>query len=449
MSTTALLWVVLYCGAILFSVANPIFGALGYLLEYYMRPELKWWGDELPSLRYNLIVSVVLGGTFLLRRSALREMVSVANIPLRWLFGLATVMFLVTLTLAVNREESLDWVIQWTKMAIIFPLLIVGVVRTTGTFNLFVAAHMLGAFWWGWDAWMDPKREAGRLINIGSGDSLNDNGASAHLLTVLPFAIIYLLTEKDKRLRAVALIALPFVVNTLVLCNSRGSMVGLLAAVAAAFFLVRSGYRMRMVGAGIGSIALVLAMADPQFIERQQTTTNYEEDGSAQQRLYTWKGGYQLIQDRPFGAGGRGFHLLSPVYIPDVVEAHGGDLRAPHNTWVMVAAEWGIPGLICFIGLYASSLIMLQRLKKRAESPDERFYYWRALAIQLALVAYLVAAMFTDRLYAEAGYWMVGLAIALNRMQLTQEAERATVPAVEAANPTSSPSWRVAGAPVR
>ncbi len=166
-------------------------------------------------------------------------------------------------------------------------------------------------------------------------------------------------------------------------------------------------------------------LADQQFLDRQQTTTNYEEDGSAQQRLTTWKAAFRLVQDRPLGAGGRGFHLLSPIYIPDIVEEHRGDLRAPHNTWVMVPCEWGILGLICFIGIYASAFLMLQRVKKRAREDEKGFYYWRAFAIQLSIVGFLVAGFFTDRLYAEIGYWMVALSYSLYRLQFTEQAEEA------------------------
>lgn len=425
MSFTALLWVVLYSSAILASIVNPIFGALGYLLEYYMRPELKWWGDELPSLRYNLIVSVVLGVTFLLRRSSLRAMAKVPNLALPWLLALGAIMLVVTPTVAVDLELSWHWSVQWVKLAVIFPLLIVGVVRSRATFNAFVVAHMLGALWWGYEAWDDPKRQAGRLVNIGSGDSLDDNTASAHLLTVLPFCIVYLLTERSPRLRSVAAIATPLVINTIILCNSRGATVGLIAAAAASVFLVRSGNRLRMVVAGVGLLASLYLLADEQFIARQQTTTNYEEDGSAQQRLLTWKGAYELVKDRPYGAGGRGFHILSPIYAPEVVALHGGDQRAPHNTYAMVASEWGVLGLISYVGIYGSAFLMTRRIKRAAAVRGDggRFYYWRALAIQLGMTAYLVAGAFTDRLYGEAGYWLIALAYALYRVQCTDDAE--------------------------
>lgn len=105
MSLTALLWVTLYCAAIVFSFANPLFGSLGYLLEYYMRPSLKWWGDALPELRYNLIISVAFGAAFLLRRSSLREMVRVPNPALRFMLGLGAIMLLVTSSVAVDQSS--------------------------------------------------------------------------------------------------------------------------------------------------------------------------------------------------------------------------------------------------------------------------------------------------------------------------------------------------------
>jgi putative inorganic carbon (hco3(-)) transporter len=243
---------------------------------------------------------------------------------------------------------------------------------------------------------------------------------------------MYLLTEKDWRLRAVALCTTPFIINTLILCNSRGAMVGVAVAVVAAFFLVGSGRRLRMIGAGVATLAIGFYLADPQFIARQQTTTE-ATDNSSQERLTTWKGGARLVKDRPFGSGGRGFHALSPIYIPDVVEAHGGDPRAPHNTYVMVASEWGVLGLICYLGLYASTFRMLGQIKKRARDATDRFHYWRAFALQLSLIAYMACSMFTDRLYGEAGYWMIGLAYALYRIQATEQASEATATAPSAA----------------
>ena len=74
---------------------------------------------------------------------------------------------------------------------------------------------------------------------------------------------------------------------------------------------------------------------------------------------------------------------------------------------------------------------MLRRIKRQAPSQD--YYYWRAYALQLALIATLVAGTFTDRLYGESGYWMIGLVCVLYRLQHTELAAAtvsATTPAV-------------------
>jgi O-antigen ligase len=216
-------------------------------------------------------------------------------------------------------------------------------------------------------------------------------------------------------------------------------------------FLIRTGYRSRVVGATIGLSLTLFFLADDQFITRQQTTADYREDNSAQERLQSWLGAVHLVEDHPLGAGGRGFHLLSPIYIPEIVEAHGGDLRAPHNTFAMLPAEWGIAGLICFIGLHVSVFRILRRVKQRSAPGDPGHYYWWALAIQLALIAHLGASVFSDRLYGEAGYWMIGLAFALYRMQATDLAEKAAPESVaHASQPASSAgAWPFAGAPAR
>ncbi|MGE0592999.1 MAG: O-antigen ligase family protein [Vicinamibacterales bacterium] len=441
MSLTAIAWVAGYCLFAILSFQNPVFGMLGYMHEYYNRPDLKWWGDELPVLRYNLMISVVWGASYLLKQSSLRKLTPTRNLALPWLLALGAIMLVVTPLFAVNESLSWEWSIQWIKTALIFPFLLYSVVRSRNAFNLFAAAHMLGAFWWGWESWRDPDREAGRLLNVGSGDTQDDNAASAHLLTVLPFIAVYLFTETNKRLRLLALVAAPFVVNTIILCNSRGATVGALAGLLSALLLVRKGQRSRLVGIGAVTVLLFFMIADEQFITRQQSTTNYEEDGAALERLESWQAGIQLVKDRPWGAGGRGFHMLSDRYIPSIVAAHDGELRAPHNTWVMVASEWGVLGFISYLGFIGGTFAMLRRVKQASDGHD--FYFWRAIAIQVALVSFLTASTFTDRLYAEVGYWMYGLAYALYRMQRTEQAE-----ALQAAPASAGPDAE-ATAPAR
>src|SRR5687768_2565778 len=139
MALSALGWLGLYCLSACLTFLNPVFGMLGYFVEYYRRPDLQSWRRQVPDWRWNLIISVVWGVSFLLRRSSLRPLLPVRNLALPWLIWLNVVMVLVTVTVAVAPTQSQSWTIQWTKLALIVPCLMVGSVRTRGQFNLFVA----------------------------------------------------------------------------------------------------------------------------------------------------------------------------------------------------------------------------------------------------------------------------------------------------------------------
>jgi hypothetical protein len=420
-------WVITFATFLLAAVlVGPAYGVFAYLFEYYLRPDLHWWGKEhLPDLRYNLIASVVLAGSYLLHRSTLEPLGPAPRGPGRFLVALLAYM-LVFSNFAVSRSASWSAVDQYWKL-ILFHFLVVGAIRAKWAFDGMIALHIAGAGWWGYEAWRNPRREASRLYAVGSGDTWNDNFASHHLLTVVPFVFVYLLKHPDKRLRLLALVAGPYIINTLILCNSRGAMVGLLAALLYSIGFAKKGHRIKMLFAAVMLAGMFYMLADDEFITRQQTTTSYETDGSAQSRLATWAAGIDLVKDYPLGAGGRGFDLLSPIYAPHVVAAHHGELRAPHNTYIEVSSEWGIPGLIFYLGYFFTAFMLMWQVRRR--EPEGGIWYYRAVAVELSMVAMLVANMFVDRTYGEAPYWIGAFAVVVHRLQSRELKQQQTTPA--------------------
>jgi probable O-glycosylation ligase (exosortase A-associated) len=416
-----LFWITTYSLGTVAAFVNPLYGTLTYMFEYYLRPGLHWWGAPLPDLRWNFIIAAIATAAFFLRRNSLPKIVDAARGPGGILLVFAAWMIIMT-PLAVSPERSWIKAEDFLKL-ILFQGIIVGTLRTERAFDLFVAVHMLGAGWWGWEVFNNASRSAGRLANIGSGDSIGDNAAAIHLLTVVPLILCYLVAHRDRRWKGMSLLVLPFVVNALILCNSRGATVALVCASVLGLVIAKSGHRLRAVFGGLVLAGMAYSLMDAEFIARQQTTVNYEEDMSATSRLESWRGGWNLIRDYPFGAGGFGYALLSPVYIPGIVDQLG-ELRAPHNTIVLVASEWGIPGLLIFLGYYASCARLLWQVRRT--NREGGIWYYRSVAIQTAMVGVFIGGVFTDRLYAEAPYWMGGLAVALhrlNRERLTKTAE--------------------------
>ena len=421
MSQTAFVWLSAYTASAFMAFVNPAYGLFGYFLDYYAHPPLRWWGDDLPGLRWSLIISLVTLVGMLIHQTKLSEVKPESHHQAKWLIMFVVTSILVTPTMAIIKDQSWDKTIEIIKLAILY-FLISKTIRTKEHFHYLILIQIVGVFLWGWTAFEDPERIDGRLTGIGGPDSIRDNGTAAHLLAVLPFIGVVFLEGKAWE-KVICLVAAAFALNAFVLCNSRGAFVGLLLTGLYTLLITKGRLRRKMVvGLSMGAV-LFYSLMDPQFVERQKTIQNYEEDGSASSRLELWKGGLNLIKDHPLGVGGGGYDALSPVYAAEVVEAYGNE-RTAHNTYVLVASEWGLPGLLVFLAFLVSTIRELHRLRKISPTtPEQTRLYVETYAIELGLIGVLAAGIFTNRLYAEAIYWLPAFAAVVKNLYLNERQE--------------------------
>ncbi len=415
MSLSAAAWVTAFGLGLLAAFRDPYYGLLTYLLDYYQHPPLRWWGDDLPALRWSQIAAGILLLAFLVRRRNLFGREILGHPQTRWLLAFLAVAALVT-PFAVSLDRSVHYLGDLAKLVLLYGL-IIGTLRTRGQFHGFLMALILGAALWGIDSYFDPTRSGGRLIHVGGPDSFNDNSAAAHLIPTLPLLALGVWSGGWWR-RLICIAAAPFIVNTIMLCNSRGATIATAASFLAAMVLARGRLRLAAIGMVLAGILLGGVLADRRFLERQMTTLDYEEDGSAMGRIESWKGALRLMSDHPFGVGGGGFDALSPIYIPAVVEAHGGEERAVHNTFLWVGSDWGILGLLCFMFFIGSTLLELHRIR---DGTRDRQVYLESLALEIGLIGFLVAAFFINRPYAEILYWMAALTASLRNQQRAEQ----------------------------
>jgi probable O-glycosylation ligase (exosortase A-associated) len=421
MSQTAFVWLVAYIASAFMAFVNPAYGLFGYFLDYYAHPPLRWWGDELPDLRWSLIIAFITLVSVVIHQTKLLEFKNEPCRQAKWLIMLVLTSMLVTSTMAVVKDQSLDKTVELIKLAILY-LLITKTIRTKEHFHYLILIQIVGVFLWGWTAFENPKRVDGRLTGIGGPDSIRDNGTAAHLLAIFPFIGVVFLEGKMWE-KVVCLVAAAFALNAFVLCNSRGAFVGLLLTGLYTLLITQGRLRRKMVvGLSMGAV-LFYGLMDPQFIERQRTIQNYEEDGSASSRIELWKGGLNLIKDYPLGVGGGGYDALSPVYAAEIVEAYGNE-RTAHNTYVLVASEWGLPGLVFFVAFLISTFRELHRLRKISPTtPGQTRLYLETYAIELGLFSVLAAGIFTNRLYAEAIYWLPAFAAVIKNLYWNERQE--------------------------
>lgn len=411
----AALWAILYGVGLFGSLIHPFYPFFSYILFYYLPPHLNWWGQYLPDLRYSLIASVFLLVSVAMLQSTLEKVKEQRNSALIWLVAFAANAVLVT-AWALQPARSWIYTVMVLKLVVLYALM-PAAIRTPAYFDAFGAVHIVGASYWGYKAWDNPKRKAGRLMEVGGPDTQNDNQAAGHLLTVLPFVALYALTEKRLARRLGLAVAGAFVLNVFILCNSRGATLGLIASGLAAIVLAGKGRRKRLIGVAIVGTLATLYLADPEYIARQQTTVD-ANDGAAESRKAMWAAGLRMINDHPLGGGGRTFHILSPRYIPEVLAATDSEERSPHNTYIQLATDWGLQGTALFSVFMFMSLRMLHQVRRR--TPQNNWYFYRSLTVEVAIIGTMGAAFFSNRLYGESIYWMCSLAFALHRIQSTE-----------------------------
>ena len=448
MSLTALAWISTYVLGIFLSFVHPIYGLFTYFMDYYAHPPLRWWGKALPDYRWSLTIAVITLIAFLIKRNSLPNLHIKKHPQTKWLILFLLNAFAVS-PIAVWEEENKQ-LIEVIIKVILFYLVVIQTIRTKEHFRYLMIFHILGIFDWGWNAFVDPQRKAGRLFGIGGPDSLNDNGTAAHLLAIVPFLGSVFFTGKWWE-KLLCIVALPFVFNTFILANSRGAFLALLVTGLMSLLLTTGKLRWKTLMVMLLAGFVFYSLVDDKFIARQQTIQTYEEDNASVERIESWKAAFSLIRDHPLGTGGGGFEALSPIYIPDIVEAHDGEVRNVHNTFLLVASEWGVQGFLLFMAFILSTIRGLLKIRKEApQTPAGERVRMDSIALILGLVGVLTAGFFFNRLYAEAIYWLAAFAAVLRNLhaQVVETAAQSVADDYEPAIDRAS-SLPYAGAGVR
>lgn len=100
------------------------------------------------------------------------------------------------------------------------------------------------------------------------------------------------------------------------------------------------------------------------------------------ERLLLWEQGLIMIKDSPiFGVGVGNWKLAAPPYLSEIPAVSYGDyfLLHPHNSWLQIGAEIGIPGLLFYIGAWGILFVLTFRLTKGTKDFMETIFYMALL----------------------------------------------------------------------
>jgi putative inorganic carbon (HCO3(-)) transporter len=413
------------------SLYYPIVGLVNYIVLYQLMPWDRWWGRPLDELgiRYSLWAAMAMTLGVILNWHTRRM-----PRPHRFLNAWEVVAILLVLVAVIGhfaigpgepgRALMLD---KFCKM-IFFVLCLTHLVSTRRYVMVVWWALALGTLQLGYDAFTAPSGEfvRGRLEAIGGTDFHHSSGFAAHLAAMLPLLGALCFVTRRWWCRLIPMLSGVLAFNAIVLCRTRSAFVGLLAGTATAVLLVPKSWRWRTYLTLVVVLVGAYALTDGGWWNRMNTIRDpeiAEQDAAVNLRLAVWHAGSRMVGDHPWGVGIGAFEQRIGEWDPWVRH------RAAHNTLLLCTAELGIPGLALFLGLVALSFRQLAAVHRMADRSDDppatRMLVYGAL---ISLVVYLVASMFTDRLYTESYWWILALPVCLHRAVAREVAAGQTEP---------------------
>jgi hypothetical protein len=241
--------------------------------------------------------------------------------------------------------------------------------------------------------WIQDHRPALGIIR-----EINSNVSGSVLALLLPFALggcAWAWKQRRWVWMAVTAAALTIALAALVLTQNRGAWAGLIAAGLVSGFLVwqvrrrRSGSlssaRSRRYNALFAVGAMLLLAGAFWALVTLPTAGDFDSSGDSDMtRAAIWKSMLPLVDDYFLTGSGLGSTMM--VYSTYALLMHVGYLPHAHNTYLQIALEQGVPGLLAFIALMGVAVHTV--LDPRADAAPGQSLRVAALASLTVLVVH-------------------------------------------------------------
>jgi O-antigen ligase len=206
--------------------------------------------------------------------------------------------------------------------------------------------------------------------------------------------------ERVKFFRLSALIGVGILSLIILLTQSRGAIIGLGAALLILPLTSRKRGRDILLLTALIGIAAVFApaavwqrMAGLTNVSVEGDMQGVDAEGSALSRWQIWEVAARTIRDNP--AIGVGAEMMSVRHSQEAnrLGLHEKGERDTHSTYLRIAAEMGIPGLILYLLMWAAVFRRVRQVRKaiaHTRIREHQFLFY----LELAMFAYMVASVF-------------------------------------------------------
>lgn len=397
------------------SIAPFIYGAhwAFYLYEmiYFLNPDNRWWSYSIPALPYSKISVIILFLTFFSSYKKYQKN-KITQLPIFKWFSLLMISYALVYFYAIRPEYQEEAIIGYIKLFIIMGVAY-KVIDSQTKLELALYAYILGATYLGYETYTVGRNSGDRVEGVGLVDAPNANGAAATIVPAFPLLIFYF-WQGNKKVKLAMTIAGAFILNALVLINSRGAFVGTVVSVS--YFLWKmytskiqqQFQKMTVIMITIMGLLSISVLIDDAFITRMQTLNSIEDEAaSGSHRYRMWLSTFDLVADYPFGVGAYGYEALSPIYVAPELFDQGQKEKAVHSIWFQALAEVGWHGFSFFIMMILSTFRLAMLTKRKCLEKGQFYQYFLAHAILCSYLGVLVASTFINQFRVQIVYWTI------------------------------------------
>jgi putative inorganic carbon (HCO3(-)) transporter len=252
----------------------------------------------------------------------------------------------------------------------------------------------------------------------------NPNYLSLSLAMLVPLLFGMFISQKSKIIKIILGSFFILFSTVIILTYSRSGFLGFVIVLALAVrkFFARKNKILVFIILAVGSLVFLL-YAPPQFYERIESITNLQ-DPSIVGRLDVYRVGSLIALKHPIIGVGLGTYSFGEEYfniaitMPNITNKF---IIWAHNVFLEIGAKIGIIALIFFILILFYALRDIRETQKIFSKKGDNFLLAISQSLEVAIVGYVVFAMFATSLTLKIFWILLAMTAALRQIAFSYE----------------------------
>lgn len=251
------------------------------------------------------------------------------------------------------------------------------------------------------------------------------DGNDFSLSLCMLFPLVMIVSQNVQRfwLKLLCGLSTVIVLMAIVASQSRGATLGMAAVLI--FIWIKSRRKVASLFVMVIAGLCMLAYAPPEYFNRMNTISSYQEEGSAIGRLNAWSSGINMAIHNPLLGVGSGNFPIAYGSVYASAENHK-EYKTAHSSYFLVLGELGFTGLAVLLTLVAGNMRQNVKLAKFIEvlgqgTPEEKQRMISKLnLLTAAILGFAVAGAFLSAAYYPHVFILLGVGLVMRTFLLRQ-----------------------------